>query len=129
MVAAGPLSISLYGPALPTIVADLGTTAAMGKLSLTVYFGAFALALSAVLLSGLSDSGGDWRGWLRRAFDVVMLAALLLSAWRYLQIGFELEEGLYSFTSSDLTFGVAGLLASDDSLSTGSVIGTPPGVR
>lgn len=59
MVAAGPLSISLYGPALPTIVAELGTTDAMGKLSLAVYFGAFA---SAQLVCGpLSDSWGRRR--------------------------------------------------------------------
>ena len=36
MVAAGPLSITLYAPALPTMVADLGTTEAMGKLTLSV---------------------------------------------------------------------------------------------
>lgn len=56
MVAAGPLSISLYGPALPTIVSELGTTDAMGKLSLSVYFGAFALAQ--LVCGPLSDSLG-----------------------------------------------------------------------
>ncbi|MGK2228650.1 MAG: DHA1 family bicyclomycin/chloramphenicol resistance-like MFS transporter [Devosia sp.] len=56
MVAAGPLSISLYGPALPTIVSELGTTDAMGKLSLAVYFGAFALAQ--LVCGPLSDSLG-----------------------------------------------------------------------
>jgi DHA1 family bicyclomycin/chloramphenicol resistance-like MFS transporter len=56
MVAAGPLSISLYGPALPTIVHDLGTSDAMGKLSLSVYFGAFALAQ--LVCGPLSDSWG-----------------------------------------------------------------------
>ena len=56
MVAAGPLSITLYGPALPTIVSELGTTAAMGKLSLSVYFGAFALAQ--LVCGPLSDSYG-----------------------------------------------------------------------
>lgn len=59
MVAAGPLSISLYGPALPTIVADLSTTAAMGKMSLSVYFGAFALAQ--LVCGPLSDSWGRRR--------------------------------------------------------------------
>ena len=56
MVAAGPLSISLYGPALPTIVAELGTTDAVGKLSLAVYFAAFALAQ--LVCGPLSDSLG-----------------------------------------------------------------------
>jgi DHA1 family bicyclomycin/chloramphenicol resistance-like MFS transporter len=59
MVAAGPLSISLYGPALPTIVTELGTTDAMGKLSLSVYFGAFALAQ--LVCGPLSDSWGRRR--------------------------------------------------------------------
>ena len=43
MVATGPLSLTLYAPALPTIVLDLGTTDAGGKLTLSVYFAAFAL--------------------------------------------------------------------------------------
>ena len=59
MVAAGPLSISLYGPALPTIVADLATTEAMGKLSLSVYFAAFAL--TQLVCGPLSDSWGRRR--------------------------------------------------------------------
>lgn len=56
MVAAGPLSITLYAPALPTMVADLGTTEAMGKLTLSVYFGAFALAQ--LVCGPLSDRFG-----------------------------------------------------------------------
>jgi MFS transporter, DHA1 family, multidrug resistance protein len=56
LVAAGPLSISLYGPALPTIVSELGTTDAIGKLSLAVYFAAFALAQ--LVCGPLSDSLG-----------------------------------------------------------------------
>lgn len=56
MVAAGPLSITLYAPALPTLVADLGTTEAMGKLTLSVYFGAFALAQ--LVCGPLSDRFG-----------------------------------------------------------------------
>jgi TRAP transporter 4TM/12TM fusion protein len=75
----------------------------------TTRVGAFTLALSVALMFGLSEPVSDWRGWLRRVIGMVMLAALLLSAWRYLQIGYELEEGLYSFTSGDLAFGVAGL--------------------
>lgn len=56
MVAAGPLSITLYAPALPTLVADLTTTEAMGKLTLSVYFGAFALAQ--LVCGPLSDRFG-----------------------------------------------------------------------
>ena len=59
MVAAGPLSISLYGPALPTIVGELGTSDALGKLSLAVYFAAFALAQ--LVCGPLSDSLGRRR--------------------------------------------------------------------
>ena len=71
--------------------------------------GAFALALSTAIVFGLSEPSRGWSGILRHAFDAVMLAALLLSTWRYLQIGYELEEGLYSFTSADLAYGIAGL--------------------
>ncbi|UXN74969.1 multidrug effflux MFS transporter [Devosia sp. A8/3-2] len=56
MVAAGPLSITLYAPALPTLVADLGTGEAMGKLTLSVYFGAFAPAQ--LVCGPLSDRFG-----------------------------------------------------------------------
>lgn len=66
MVAAGPLSIMLYGPALPTIVDALGTTDAMGKLSLSAYLGAFALAQ--LICGPLSDS------WGRRRVTVIFLA-------------------------------------------------------
>ena len=59
MVAAGPLSILLYGPALPSIVADLGTTDALGKLSLSAYLGAFAVAQ--LLCGPLSDTLGRRR--------------------------------------------------------------------
>lgn len=59
MVAAGPLSIMLYGPALPSIVVDLGTTDALGKLSLSAYLGAFATAQ--LLCGPLSDTLGRRR--------------------------------------------------------------------
>ena len=70
MVAAGPLSITLYGPALPTIVSELGTTDAMGKLSLSVYFGAFALAQ--LVCGPLSDSLG------RRTVTVLFFALFVV---------------------------------------------------
>lgn len=59
MVAAGPLSITLYAPALPSMVSDLMTTEAMGKLTLSVYFGAFALAQ--LVCGPLSDRFGRKR--------------------------------------------------------------------
>jgi DHA1 family bicyclomycin/chloramphenicol resistance-like MFS transporter len=56
MVATGPLSLTLYAPALPSLVADLGTTDAGGKFTLTVYFAAFALAQ--LVCGPLSDRFG-----------------------------------------------------------------------
>ncbi|KKB77136.1 hypothetical protein VW35_15545 [Devosia soli] len=56
MVATGPLSLTLYAPALPALVLDLNTTDAGGKLTLTVYFAAFALAQ--LLCGPLSDRYG-----------------------------------------------------------------------
>lgn len=72
MVAAGPLSITLYAPALPTIVDALGTTDGMGKLSLSVYFGAFALAQ--LVCGPLSDSLG------RRRVTVMFLALYVVGS-------------------------------------------------
>jgi DHA1 family bicyclomycin/chloramphenicol resistance-like MFS transporter len=72
MVAAGPLSISLYGPALPTIVSELGTSDAMGKLSLAVYFAAFALAQ--LVCGPLSDS------WGRRKVTALFLVLYVLGS-------------------------------------------------
>ncbi|MDB5615509.1 MAG: Bcr/CflA family drug resistance efflux transporter [Devosia sp.] len=56
MVATGPLSLTLYSPALPTMVLDLGTTDAGGKLTLSVYFAAFAVAQ--LICGPLSDRYG-----------------------------------------------------------------------
>lgn len=56
MAATGPLSLTLYAPALPSIVADLGTNDAGGKLTVTAYFAAFALAQ--LLCGPLSDRYG-----------------------------------------------------------------------
>ena len=77
MVATGPLSLTLYSPALPTIVADFGTTDAAGKLTLTVYFSAFALAQ--LICGPLSDRYG------RRAvglgfFAIYVLGSLIAAA-------------------------------------------------
>ena len=56
LTAIGPISMALYTPAMPAIVEALGTTEAMVKLTLTLYFGGFACAQ---LLAGpLSDALG-----------------------------------------------------------------------
>ncbi|MBJ3786796.1 multidrug effflux MFS transporter [Devosia sp. MSA67] len=72
MVATGPLSLTLYSPALPTIVADFGTTDAAGKLTLTVYFAAFALAQ--LICGPLSDRYG------RRAVGLAFFAIYVLGS-------------------------------------------------
>ena len=56
MIALGPLSLALYTPALPTLVATFATTQEAVKLSLTVYFLGFCLAQ--LLCGPLSDAYG-----------------------------------------------------------------------
>lgn len=72
MVATGPLSLTLYAPALPTIVGDLGTTDAGVKLTLTVYFAAFALAQ--LICGPLSDRFG------RRSVGIAFFAIYVLGS-------------------------------------------------
>lgn len=72
MVATGPLSLTLYAPALPSLVTDLGTTDAGGKLTLTVYFAAFALAQ--LLCGPLSDRFG------RRVTGIAFFAIYVLGS-------------------------------------------------
>ena len=72
MVATGPLSLTLYAPALPTLVTDLGTTDAGSKLTLTVYFAAFALAQ--LICGPLSDRYG------RRSVGIVFFAVYVLGS-------------------------------------------------
>lgn len=76
MVTTGPLSLTLYGPALPSIVADLGTTDAGGKLTMTVYFAAFAI--SQLLCGPLSDRFG--RRWVGVVFFAVYVLGSLVCA-------------------------------------------------
>ncbi|MBE0581428.1 multidrug effflux MFS transporter [Devosia sp.] len=76
MVATGPLSLTLYAPALPTLVVDLGTTDAGSKLTLTVYFAAFALAQ--LICGPLSDRYG--RRSVGIAFFAIYVLGSLLSA-------------------------------------------------
>lgn len=74
MVTTGPLSLTLYGPALPSIVADLGATDAGGKLTMTVYFAAFAI--SQLLCGPLSDRFG--RLWVGAAFFAIYVLGSLV---------------------------------------------------
>ncbi len=72
MVATGPLSLTLYTPALPTIVEGFATTDAAGKLTLTVYFAAFALAQ--LICGPLSDRYG------RRSVGMAFFAIYVLGS-------------------------------------------------
>ena len=72
MVATGPLSLTLYAPALPTLVLDLGTSDAGGKLTLSVYFAAFALAQ--LICGPLSDRYG------RRAVGIAFFLIYVLGS-------------------------------------------------
>ena len=44
LVAIGPISMALYTPAMPELVHAFGTTEPMIKLTLSLYFGGFAVA-------------------------------------------------------------------------------------
>ena len=91
MIALGPLSLALYTPALPTLVATFATTPAAVKFSLTVYFLGFCLAQ--LLCGPLSDAYG------RRPIALIFfsiyfagsLVALLAPTIHVLQIGRALQ--------------------------------------
>lgn len=56
LVALGPISMALYTPAMPTLVAAFGTTMGAVKATLTLYFAGFALAQ--LVCGPLSDAYG-----------------------------------------------------------------------
>src|SRR5690625_3931368 len=56
LIAVGPVSLSLYTPALPELVAYFGTTEVLVQLSVTTYFLGFALAQ--LICGPLSDGLG-----------------------------------------------------------------------
>ena len=85
MVATGPLSLTLYSPALPTLVLDLGTTDAGGKLTLSVYFAAFAVAQ--LICGPLSDRYGR-RGVGIAFFLIYVLGSLVSVAAPTLEVLF-----------------------------------------
>ncbi len=91
MIAIGPLSLSLYTPALPTLVAAFGTTPAAVKASLTVYFLGFCVAQ--LLCGPLSDAYG--RRPVALAFFLVYFAGSIIDLFaptiEILQIGRALQ--------------------------------------
>lgn len=56
IIVLGPMSMSLYTPAMPLLVQAFGTTPAVLKLTLSVYFGGFAI--SQLICGPLSDAFG-----------------------------------------------------------------------
>lgn len=72
LTAIGPVSMAVYTPAMPDLVRAFGTTEAAIKLSLSLYFGGFAIAQ---LLAGpVSDAFG------RRAASIGFLLIYLLGS-------------------------------------------------
>lgn len=118
MEVAAPASTAWFSRIAQFVAAVLGLTISLVAIQLSGFgtinetltrVGTYALALSAAIFLSLSSPAPGLRGVARRAFDAALFAALATSTWRYLQIGYELEEGLYSFTRTDLAYGVAGL--------------------
>lgn len=71
LIAIGPLSLALYTPAMPVLVDFFGTTDALVKLTVTVYFAGFAAAQ--LICGPLSDGLG------RRPVIVGFMAIYLLA--------------------------------------------------
>lgn len=72
LVALGPVSMALYTPAMPELVSAFGTSESMIKLTLSLYFGGFAVAQ---LISGtLSDVLG------RRRVTIIFMAIYLVGS-------------------------------------------------
>ncbi|TNM61015.1 multidrug effflux MFS transporter [Aliirhizobium smilacinae] len=72
LTAIGPISMAVYTPAMPELVRAFGTTEAAIKLSLSLYFGGFAIAQ---LLAGpVSDAFG------RRAASIAFLTIYVLGS-------------------------------------------------
>lgn len=71
LVAVGPISMSLYTPAMPDIVLAFGTTEAMVKMTLTLYFAGFAF--TQLICGPLSDGIG------RRPVTIAFMGIYLLA--------------------------------------------------
>lgn len=74
LIAVGPVSMVLYTPALPQIVHYFGTTEAMVKMTVTMYFGGFAV--TQLICGPISDAVG--RRPVILTFMTVYLAACLM---------------------------------------------------
>lgn len=68
----------------------------------------FAAAIVLVLSVAENRDNSAW-GLIRDVIDILLLALLVFSLWRYFEIGKALEIGLYFFSTNDLWLGVAGL--------------------
>src|SRR5919112_1573878 len=78
LIALGPLTIDMYLPALPTITADLATSAAAVQLTLT---GTLAgIALGQLLVGPLSDAYGRRRPLLAGVVLHILASALCVIA-------------------------------------------------
>jgi len=77
LAAIGPVSMSLYTPAMPEIVSAFGTTEAAVKMSLSLYFAGFAIAQ--LFCGPISDGVG--RRPVTVAFMVIYTAASLLAVF------------------------------------------------
>lgn len=77
LVAIGPISMALYTPAMPALVAVFGTHEAAIKLTLTAYFAGFAVAQ--LICGPLSDAFGRKRATL--AFLSLYLASSFLATF------------------------------------------------
>ena len=77
LAALGPISMAMYTPAMPELVRTFGTTNSAIKMSLSLYFGGFALAQ---LVSGpMSDAFGRRKATI--AFLGIYLAGSLAAAY------------------------------------------------
>src|SRR4029079_648193 len=76
LVALGPISLSLYTPAMPELVKGFATDVSTIKLTLTAYFAGFALAQ--LVCGPLSDAFGRRRVAL--AFTAIYLIGSIIAA-------------------------------------------------
>ena len=77
LTAIGPISMAIYTPAMPELVHAFHTTDSAIKLSLSIYFGGFAVAQ--LLAGAMSDAFGRRKATL--AFLLVYFAGSLLAAF------------------------------------------------
>lgn len=77
LVALGPISLSLYTPAMPTLVQVFGTDVSTIKLTLTSYFAGFAF--TQLICGPLSDAYGRRR--IALAFTAIYLVGSLVAAF------------------------------------------------